>query len=377
MLAIGPTRATGAWLLDAPCNLGQLLAKLGTAVGETPRLRQCIKRVAVWHVWRDFEQLSLQDNVIVVRDPALRDLADLRRVLGIVRRLNLPENAPPWLCLVVNPQIEGEAPPPEGALSAIVLHFNHAIADAMRIQRLLFGLDAAPASTDLSSGAVRLEAPKPIDGDAYADLPRDPRISETGMALLSVPVAALRRARAEGQNTTEQVLLAAAAVFDDPKLFNLGRRRKDQAVVTRYTRHGGDTHHLGNFVVASEYLVRGGEGSAEQDGLSRGRSSDVLQALASPLPPVLLKRLVGHWYGNYDILLNLIPTGRARFSLGGQRVTGIYGVPPIFAPLPLTIDVVSHAGLHFITLVPGEGFIGDEDDLARSYEAALCGTPSR
>jgi hypothetical protein len=61
------------------------------------------------------------------------------------------------------------------------------------------------------------------------------------------------------------------------------------------------------------------------------------------------------WYRNFDAIATLLPVPR-NLHLGGRAVTAVFGVPPLWGPVPLVLVALADADQYHVTVIPGRGF---------------------
>jgi hypothetical protein len=386
MLQAGPCNAMGVWILDRPGSLPVHLHEIRTAIAGSGFFRETLKKFATWHFWQpanDAADLNLADHVLVLEDTSVKTLADFSRLLEKIRRLELEEGRPRWKAFLLNPKTgktdprqrtggqknEGET---SECLHAFVLYFDHAIGDGIRIERFVRDMNnAGPAPGATTGAGAHCQILTRSEFDA---LPEDKRILLSRLALFSVPKKRLRKARPKGLTSTQFVVDAAADILATEDFYQPTSRQTHRALVTTAIKTG-EVLRQGNFFKAAEYDAVPFELRGKVAKPTTGRDSTWRQTVASPLPAFLLKAMLGFWYRQFDVMLNVIPAASRNFNLGGARVVSGFGVPPVLQEMPLTIDMIGAFGQYHFTLLPGKACSVDAEQMAAKFAEAVGGNP--
>lgn len=351
LLKAGNAQPVAACLLDCPAALETVLAELLGACGRLPRMRSAIVGRAGWLWRRDIGDVDPAAHVRIVDGVA--DMAGLGRLMAAIPGLPLPAGRPPWQVYVVNP-----APAIAGP-HAIVLHFDHSIADGHRMDRLVRTMGAFPV-------------PEPARRAAAAAMP--------GISRVELSRIAERPAR--------RLALAQAPAGRSGRI---GPRRFVEALAHALRAPGVSKAGATWRATALEVVADGSHRAALEGNYIRFRATDTfgkdeaVRTLAYRLiaptgpwgfgwgalfPRFLLRPLLAFWYRQFDMLVSYLPGARAPFALGGARVTAIWAMAPLLADLPACLTVYAGFGSEFVTLQTGTAV---EAEPARLVEAAIAG----
>lgn len=381
MLSARLEGATAVWLLDGPGEVETHLRELETARRRAPTFTSLVRRILLWHVWTDAPEGpngSLAAHVIVVRDETVTDLAELSRLLEKARHLPFPPGRPRWRAILLNPaSARGAA---GDALSALILRFDHALADGIRIEQMVRNAslsrtanEATPEGFDAGACARQVAE---LDGASFRSLPDDPAIVDKDIVLLDVPITETRRSSGANAGALKTFIDATVRTLDTPGLFKADLPRAYKALVSRALGRAAGLG-TGNHFILAEYDALPPHmepyGGAGGRGPKLGRTSGWRQILAAPLPPFLLRLLIRYWYRQFDFGLNVIPASDRPFTLGGRRVVGGYGVAPLPADLPLAFEIVPNAGTYFISFIIGRAQRAPKEEIAAMFRRALTG----
>jgi hypothetical protein len=86
------------------------------------------------------------------------------------------------------------------------------------------------------------------------------------------------------------------------------------------------------------------------------------------------------WYRNFDAIATLLPVPR-NLQLGGRAVSAVFGVPPLWGPVPLVLVALADADQYHVTVIPGRGFAASRASLVRHirtlFEPAVAAAEQR
>jgi hypothetical protein len=109
-------------------------------------------------------------------------------------------------------------------------------------------------------------------------------------------------------------------------------------------------------------------------GLSRAQDLPLSQWFVAVAPRRLARLAMRIWYSSFDAIATLVPLPR-RLQLGGRLVTAVFGVPPLWGPVPLVLVALAGAEDYHVTVIPGRGFTGDRkvllDRLRRLFASGI------
>ena len=89
--------------------------------------------------------------------------------------------------------------------------------------------------------------------------------------------------------------------------------------------------------------------------LARAQELPLSQWLVALSPRRLARLAMRIWYRNFDAIATLLPVPR-NLQLGGRAVTAVFGVPPLWGPVPLVLIALADADQYHLTVIPGRGF---------------------
>ncbi len=366
----GPIYISGGYVLDGPCDLERLGAEIQTALDRAPNMSSNLRRIGPWHFWTRPEKIDVTERICVVEDPSLTGPEGLARIGEKARLLEPPRTAGDWRLTVVNPQ--GSAGAEAGSL--LFLHFNHVIADALRMQKLLVGLDRHTAA-DARSDQIRWSDVRRYDADTFFSLPQGGERA-VRLHMFSIDLEGIRAAGETG-SSRETILRAIADVVVDSAMFPGRQERTPLLTCTFFTRKNTDRWQMGNFITGTRYEVP----MASED-VAPGRLPELVQlgslraslraqTIISLFPAAMLKKRIVEIQEHSDAWISIVPMGRARVRLGGRNVKAVFGVMPLFGDLPLTVGALSFGGKVHFTFTPGTKFKGNVVELARRFEERM------
>jgi len=352
---LGDCYITGVAVLDGPCNLALLLAEFEGVLAELPALAERPVRVGLWSFAQFVGPLDLSEHVAIFRDPSVTTLEEAIPRLERLRRNPIGRDGPPWRIFVLNPEEPGKPATGPAPLSAIYLQVRHGLADAMRGLQILGRMsgyeEATPAHEAL---ALRLPVVDP------GDLPDRIPVHDVGISILQVERRVMSR---EGEASERMTAVAATAVADE-SLFPHARPLRGNVGRTRFVRRRGPRNGVGNHM--KMVTVRTGTAETRRrfriPGLSRAQDLPLSQWLIALAPRALGRRLMRLWYSSFDAVATLVPLPR-HMRLGGRAVTSVFGVPPLWGPVPLVLVALADGEHYHVTVIPGQGFTKDRQVL--------------
>ncbi len=366
----GPIRVSGGYELDGPCDLDRLGAEIETALDRAPHMSSGVRRIGPWHFWTGRETIDLSRRISIVEDASITGADGLARIAEKARLLPPPGDAGDWRLTIVNPRRTGGP----DCRSLVFIHFNHAIADALRMQQLVVGLDRnTPA--DARPERVRWPDIPQHDGDAFFSLPEgDER--PVRLHMFSLDSASIRGAGDQGTKR-EAILAAVSDILADRALFPTRADRTPVITCTFFTRKNTNRWQMGNYATGARFEVPAANHDNPPDRrrkvvqLSEQRANLRMQVVASLFPAGVLARRVEALQARSDAWMSLVPMGRAQARLGGRRIRSVFGVMPLLGDMPLTLGALSYRGRIHFTLTPGTGFGADVADLGRRFQERL------
>ena len=349
LLQAGPAPAIGIWLLEGPGSTEKHLSEIRHAVSRSHTFQKSLKRWLTWHFWNSPTATdNPSDHVICLDAPEVRTLEDLADVTAKLARLGFDPERPRWRIVLLNTDNA-----PQGALSAFLLHFDHAIADGIRVERFVRDMADMPDAPGYANGSRETPEVIRLNKGAFERLEEQFPENRIHPGFVKVSKSEIRDCRPKSTSTTEFVVDAFANMLDDEELYSDTTERTHLAIVTS-SLSAERSLREGNRFMAFERdaLPR----RLKDAGLSRstGRTSTWRQTLASPLPRFLMRWLIRFWYRQFDVMLNVIPAATRPFQLGGAKASGGYGIPPLLTDMPLTADMICAVGAYHFTLLPGK-----------------------
>ncbi|MFZ1680140.1 MAG: wax ester/triacylglycerol synthase domain-containing protein [Rhizobiaceae bacterium] len=369
MLKIGRLRPIAAWIFDRPPDPGEILVGLAAASRRIPQLRQHLVRRFGWHFWvpaRGSPDELFRHAVTLVDDPALRDIDDLRRLLQKLDAMPFPADRPPWRALVINAGGAG--------LPALVFQCEHAIADGIRIERIMRNFGAW-AAADREAGSMVDRIAATLDHRALADilaLPDERGENRHDMVLTFAPAAMLRRGRNSG-SATAMIIGAMADALAMPGTLAPGAIRSGLAMELIGERRPGSPS--GNFVAAQAVPAQPANAPA-----ARGRSFlFYLLARTGPwrfrqaaLFPAALTRIIStSFYRRFDIVASVMPSSRKGSQVGAARADRVFGIGPVIGDTHVSMTGFWSHGDCCLSIKPGPAIAISSPELADRFLRAL------
>jgi len=380
MLQAGPCNAMGVWILDRPGNLRQHLFEIEKAAMKNDSFTGVLKKIVTWHFWKYPETSNpdwFADHITVLEDPNVKTLDDFARLLGKVRQTWFDESKPRWRAILLNPDTgkNGAARNATGkskAMHAFILYFDHAIGDGIRIERFVRDMSTAgkpPADFIDIKNRCRF-----FTRDAFDKLPDETRIQPSRLGVVSLPKQTIRKARPKQKSSTQFIVDVAADNLAVEKFYDPASKRTYRALITTALKTS-EIMRQGNYFRATEFDAVPAKLRGKVPKPTTGRNSTWRQIIGSPLPGFILRRILGFWYRQFDIMLNVIPAATREFDLGGGKVVSGYGVPPILHDIPLTMDLITAFNKYHFTLLPGESCKVDVSEVLKSFAKGMGDSP--
>lgn len=377
MAKIGPLRPLGAWRLAAAPDVRLAIAQIGAVRRRLSNLRCTLKNAFGWN-WRVASDVgeadALAGHILVVRDGALRGVAGLELLLAKVSRLAFAPGLPPWRAIIVNP---GPCAPEEAkeALHAFLFHFDHTIADGIRVDRFVrsmqrWGEEDGARGELVEAVAARIRA---TDAAGLDLLAQAGDVTPRQTALVTVTGRAIRDGRRPGQSSSGRILSGLAHALAQPGCHSPARHRSGWAMEILGEKATGGAAQ-GNYALARI------ADATPLDAASTGARSAAFRLLrragpwrfnlASPLPSLLVRWIVRAWYRRFDVFLSLIPSTMRPFAVAGAQVVAIFGIAPMVGETPVAATVFRAFGDFFVCLQKGEGLQCDISQIASSFADA-------
>jgi len=364
---LGDCYIAGVSVLDGPCDVAVLLAEFEGVLAELPALAERPVRLGLWSFARNVGPIDLTKHVSIVRDASIRSIEQVVPRLDRLRRSRIALDGPPWRVMVLNPAEPGRTDDANAPLSAIYLELRHGLADAMRGLQILgrmVGYEATAAHREM---AARLPV---VDPGLLTD---EIEVHDVGLSVIQVP----RRAMSRDGDASVRLSAVAAAAVSDPALFPNALPLRGNIGRTRLVRRRGPANGLGNHM--KMMTVKTGVDAAARrrfriPGLSRAQDLPLSQWFVAVAPRRLARLAMRIWYSSFDAIATLVPLPR-RLQLGGRLVTAVFGVPPLWGPVPLVLVALAGAEDYHVTVIPGRGFTGDRkvllDRLRRLFGSGI------
>lgn len=346
---LGDAYITGVAILDGPCDLAVLIAETEGVIGALPGLSERPIRLGLWSFARKAAIADPAEHVAIIRDPSVTTRDHVIALLDRMRRTPIRTGGPPWRFLALNPaEADGERNP--ACLSAVFVQWRHGLGDAMRGLHILGKMGQYRPSPAHAVLAARLPV---IDLSALA---AGVEVHDEGLAAVQIP----RRSMSRDGEASERLAMIAASAVGDPALFPHARPLRGNVGRTRFVRRRGAATGVGNHV-KMETVRTGGTRERRRwriPGLSRAQDLPVSEWLVALAPRRLARLAMRLWYTSFDAVATLLPIPR-RMQLGGRMVSAVFGVPPLWGPVPLVLVALADSDHYHVTIIPGRGFAGD------------------
>lgn len=347
---LGDAYITTVAVLDGPCDLAALVADTDELVAALPGLSERPLRLGLWSFAVDARPVDLADHIAIVRDPSITDIDGVASFLDRLRRRAIRHGGPPWRMFVLNPADVAAGPLASKALSAFFMQGRHGLGDATRglqiLQRMGHAKHAKPTPAHVAL-ARRLRTIDP------SELGPEIPVHDEGLSVLQVPRRVMSR---EGEASERLAAIAARAVADatlfphaQPLRGNVGRTH----LLLRRGARSGVGNHIKLITVRT--IDRPERKRFRIRGLARAQELPLSQWLVALSPRRIARVAMRIWYRNFDAIATLLPIPR-NLQLGGRAVTAVFGVPPLWGPVPLVLVALADADRYHVTVIPGRGF---------------------
>jgi len=357
---LGDAYITTVAVLDGPCDLAALVADTSEVVAALPGLSERPLRLGLWSFAFDARPVDLADHIAIVRDPSITDLDGVAAFLDRLRRRAIRHGGPPWRMFVLNPADAAGDPRATKALSAFFMQGRHGLGDATRGLQILARMGHAEPTAEHAALARRLRTIDP------AELGPEIPVHDEGLSVLQVPRRVMSR---EGEASERLAAIAARAVADatlfphaQPLRGNVGRTH----LLLRRGARSGVGNHIKMITVRT--IDRPERKRFRIRGLARAQELPLSQWLVALSPRRIARLAMRIWYRNFDAIATLLPVPR-NLQLGGRAVTAVFGVPPLWGPVPLVLVALADADQYHVTVIPGSGFSGPREVLDERIRA--------
>jgi hypothetical protein len=344
---LGDAYITTVAVLDGPCDLAALVADTDELVAALPGLSERPLRLGLWSFAFDARPVDLADHIVVVRDPSITDIDGVASFLDRLRRRAIRHGGPPWRMFVLNPADAAGGPLAVKALSAFFMQGRHGLGDATRGLQILQRMGRAQPTAEHAALARRLRTIDP------AELGPEIPVHDEGLSVLQVPRRVMSR---EGEASERLAAIAAKAVAD-PALFPHAQPLRGNVGRTHLLLRRGAPSGVGNHIemITVRTIDRPERKRFRIRGLARAQELRLSQWLVALSPRRIARLAMRIWYRNFDAIATLLPVPR-NLQLGGRAVTAVFGVPPLWGPVPLVLVALADADQYHVTVIPGRGF---------------------
>ncbi|SDB12429.1 hypothetical protein [Bauldia litoralis] len=350
---LGDCYMNAAAVLDGPCDLAVLLAEMEGVIEAMPALTEQSKRIGLWtFAKRTSGQVDLTRHVSVIRDPSITRFEQIVPRLDKQRRSPIRIDGPPWRVFVLNPAEPGKDIDGEPPLSALFMQVRHGMADAIRGLQILSRMGRYEATAAHRALAARIPSVEPLDFASPIT------VHDPGFSLLQIP----RRGMVRDGDSSERLAAVAATLVADPTLFPNAQPLRGNVGRTRFVRRRGPQNGVGNHLkmVTVSTKEKPKEKRFTIPGLARAQDLPITQWLVALAPRPIARLMMRIWYTNFDAMATLIPMPR-RLVLGGRSVSATFGIPPLWGPVPLCLDVLADGENYNVCAVPGNGFTASRE----------------
>ncbi|MCB1488292.1 MAG: hypothetical protein KDJ88_12645 [Bauldia sp.] len=355
---LGDCYMNAAAILDGPCDLAVLLAEMEGVIEALPALTEQSVRVGLWtFAKKSAGPVDLAKHVAIIRDPSITHFEQLVPRLDKLRRNPIRIDGPAWRVFVLNPAEPGqETKDGEPPLSALFMQIRHGMADATRGLQILSRMGHYEPTDAHRALAARLPTVEPLDFETPIT------VHDPGFSLLQIP----RRGMVRDGDSSERLAAVAATLVADPDLFPNAQPLRGNVGRTRFVRRRGPQNGVGNHLKMVTVSTKEKKKAKRFTipGLARAQELPITQWLVALSPRAVARLMMRIWYTNFDAMATLIPMPR-RLVLGGRSVSATFGIPPLWGPVPLALDVLADGENYNVTAVPGNGFVAER---ARLHE---------
>ena len=358
---LGDAYITTVAVLDGPCDLAALVADTSEVVSALPGLSERPLWLGLWSFAFDARPVDLAEHIAIVRDPSITDIDGVVSFLDRLRRSAIRHAGPPWRIFVLNPgDTAGAGRLARKSLSAFFMQGRHGLGDATRGLQILQRMGHAKPTAEHAALARRLRTIDP------AELGPQIPVHDAGLSALQVPRRMMSR---EGEASERLVAIAAKAVAD-PTLFPQAQPLRGNVGRTHLLLRRGARRGVGNHIkmITVRTIDRPERKRFRIRGLARAQELPLSQWLVALSPRRIARLAMRIWYRNFDAIATLLPVPR-NLQLGGRAVTAVFGVPPLWGPVPLVLVALADADQYHVTIIPGRGFAGARETLDERIRA--------
>lgn len=369
---LGDAFITCVAILDGPCDLAAFVADIEEVVAALPGLSERPLRLGLWSVAVDASPVNVADHIAVVRDPSVTDVDGAVAFLERIRRSAIRYRGPPWRIVVLNPADPDGSRPSGDGLSAIFMQVRHGLGDATRGLQILQRMGHATPTAAHAALARRLRIIDP------AMLGPEVRVHDEGLSVLQVPRRLMSR---EGEASERLAAIAARAVAD-PAFFPHAQPLRGNVGRTHLLLRRGSPNGVGNHIkmITVRTIARPERKRFRLPWLARAQELPLSQWFVALSPRRLARLAMRIWYRNFDAIATLLPVPR-NLQLGGRAVSAVFGVPPLWGPVPLVLVALADADQYHVTVIPGRGFAASRASLVRHirtlFEPAVAAAEQR
>jgi len=351
---LGDAYITCVAILDGPCDLAACVADIEEVVTALPGLSERPLRLGFWSFADDARPINVADHIAVVRDPSISGIEGATALLERLRRSAIRYGGPPWRIVVLNPADIDTGRSPHNALSAIFMQARHGLGDATRGLQLLQRMGHAKPTAAHAALARRLRTIDP------ARLGPQVPVHDEGLSVLQVPRRLMSR---EGEASERLAAIAARAVAD-PALFPHAQPLRGNVGRTHLLLRRGAPNGVGNHIkmITVRTIARPERKRFRLPWLARAQELPISQWFVALSPRRLARLAMRIWYRNFDAIATLLPVPR-NLQLGGRAVSAVFGVPPLWGPVPLVLVALADADQYHVAVIPGRGFSASRDAL--------------
>ena len=351
---LGDAYITTVAVLDGPCDLPTLIAETEEVVTALPGLSERPLRLGVWSIAVNAGPVDLANHIAIVRDPTITSVEGVVALLDRLRRSALRIDGPPWRMLVLNPADPSGDPLPARALSAFFMQGRHGLGDATR------GLQILARMRHAKPGAAHLALARRLRTIDPTALGPEIAVHDEGLSALQIP----RRLMSREGEASERLAAIAAKAVSDATLFPHAQPLRGNVGRTHLLLRRGSRRGVGNHIemITVPTIERPERRRFRIRRLARAQELPLSQWLVAVSPRRLARLAMRIWYRNFDAIATLLPLPR-NLELGGRAVTAVFGVPPLWGPVPLVLVALADADQYHVMVIPGHGFAAPRERL--------------
>ncbi len=349
----GPNNITV--LLHAPGGFDPRRAFFGVQkmVQGSDRFQRCV----VGEAFTDAASVDRAQHVSILDDPAVTDPAEM---LHLARHLAMPEGAPPWRVILVNPDGAG--------WSGLILHFDHAIADGTRMARLIV-TNVLPKESDVAC----INALPRQSLDQFKQM-IDLNQSMAPIAVCRIPFAGLRSRVPTTASNGDALLQLVRETLDQCPAFDAASTpRKDHATVARIVALNS-AGKLGNHarMIKTDLSRPAAQQGASMFTRNRTPLHETLRmAVARRLPAPILRPLVQAEFSKPGIVMTIVPVSRVQKPLFGLPLTAVHAAAPNMGKPLIAVTATRYGDGFDATIVAHPPGHGPQPDASQAFVAAL------